>query len=192
MLISICCTTYNHEQYIGNAIEGFLMQKTKFPFEIIIHDDASQDNTAKIIKKYANQFPNLIVPILQKENKYSKKEKVLQKYVLPKARGEYIALCEGDDYWTDPDKLQKQIDTMKKFPKCNFSFHQSCSKSLKTQKIKIINNYGKNNKIFYAKDAILGGGNFCPTASIIFKKDLLHQRPGFFLDVCVGDYPLQI
>lgn len=115
-LVSICCITYNHENYIRDAIEGFLMQKTSFPIEIIIHDDASTDNTANIIKEYAEKHPNLIVPIYQTENQYSKGIKPFYKYIVPKVKGKYIALCEGDDYWIDPNKIQKQVDFLENNP----------------------------------------------------------------------------
>jgi len=109
-LVSICCITYNHENYIREAIEGFLMQKTNFFIEIIIHDDASTDGTSGIIQEYANKYPDLFITILQKENQWSKDIRPSPTYVWPRARGKYIALCEGDDYWTDPYKLQKQVD----------------------------------------------------------------------------------
>lgn len=109
-LVSITCTAYNHEKFIRDTIEGFLMQKTTFPFEILIHDDASTDNTAEIIKEYELKYPDLIKPIYQKENQLSKGISITLNYTLPRAKGKYIAMCEGDDFWTDPDKLQKQID----------------------------------------------------------------------------------
>lgn len=109
-LVSICCITYNHENYIREAIESFLMQKTTFPIEIIIHDDASTDKTAKIVKEYATKYPMIIIPIFQTKNQYSLGIKPWPNFVFPLARGKYIALCEGDDYWTDPFKLQKQVD----------------------------------------------------------------------------------
>jgi len=109
-LVSVCCITYNHENYIGDALKSFLMQITDFPIEIIVHDDASTDDTAKKIKKYEEDFPDKLIPIYQTENQWSKGIKPSPIYVWPKARGKYIALCEGDDYWTDPYKLQKQVD----------------------------------------------------------------------------------
>ena len=112
-VVSICCTTYNHESYVENAIEGFLIQETDFPFEILIRDDFSTDKTAKIVKQYVERYPQLIKPILEKENTFSKGVKpLLQLYKI--AKGEYIAICEGDDYWTDPLKLQKQGDFLEK------------------------------------------------------------------------------
>ena len=111
LLVTIDCTTFNQEEYISQAIEGFLIQKTNFPFEIRIHDDASTDNTSNIIREYERKYPNLIYPIYQTENQYSKKNiSIWADITFPKAKGKYIAICEGDDYWTDPLKLQKQVD----------------------------------------------------------------------------------
>lgn len=108
-VVSICCTTYNHEPYIAKAIDSFLMQETDFPFEILIRDDCSTDKTADIVKQYAAKYPQLIKPVFEKENTFSKGVKPMpQLYKL--ARGAYIAICEGDDYWTDASKLQKQVD----------------------------------------------------------------------------------
>jgi glycosyltransferase involved in cell wall biosynthesis len=108
-LVSICCITYNHEKFISQAIDGFLMQKTSFPFEILIFDDASTDNTQNIIKKYANDN-SYIRTFLQIENQWRKNKYGLTDFLFPMSRGKYIAICEGDDYWTDPYKLQKQVD----------------------------------------------------------------------------------
>jgi len=115
-LVSISCTTFNHSRYICDALYGFLMQKTSFPVEILIHDDASTDGAIKIIEAFEEKYPNIILPIYQTENQYSKGVKISSNYNWPRARGKYIALCEGDDYWTDPLKLQKQVDFMEKNP----------------------------------------------------------------------------
>lgn len=110
-LVSICSITYNHAPYIRQCLDGFLMQKTNFPFEIIINDDCSTDGTTEIIKEYATKYPDLIKPIFHDENQYQKGVRgMFAKFVFPKAQGKYLALCEGDDYWIDPFKLQKQVD----------------------------------------------------------------------------------
>lgn len=108
--VSICCAAYNQENYIRQTLDGFLMQKTDFPFEIIVHDDASTDSTPDIIREYAQKHPNIIKPILQTENQFSKQVQLTRKFLYANATGEYIAMCEGDDFWTDPNKLQKQVD----------------------------------------------------------------------------------
>lgn len=109
-LVSICCITYNHEAFIEDALNGFLAQKTTFPFEIIIHDDASNDRTAEIIREYASRFPSIIKPILQVENVYQHGGLIYPRFVFPRAKGKYIAICEGDDYWVDQFKLKKQVE----------------------------------------------------------------------------------
>lgn len=123
-LVSISCITYNHEPYIAQTLDGFLMQKTSFPFEILIHDDASTDRTADIIREYEKKFPNLIKPIYQKENQYSKGfTSVSATWNFPRAKGKYIALCEGDDYWIDENKLQMQVDFLEANPEYGMCFH---------------------------------------------------------------------
>ncbi|CAA9202730.1 hypothetical protein FLA105534_04242 [Flavobacterium bizetiae] len=110
-LVTIICTTFNHEDFISETLKGFLMQKTTFSFEIIVHDDASTDNTQNIIRDFAEKYPLIIKTILQEKNQYSNKEvNIWSDFTFPMAQGKYIALCEGDDYWIDKLKLQKQVD----------------------------------------------------------------------------------
>lgn len=126
-VVSICCLTYNHILYIRQCLDGFMMQKINFPIEILIYDDASTDGTQGIIREYENKYPDIIKPIYQKENQYSKGIKVSLVYNYSRAKGKYIALCEGDDYWTDPYKLQKQVDFLESHPDyvmCSHRFNQ--------------------------------------------------------------------
>lgn len=126
-LVSIVCTTYNHEKYIGEAIESFLMQETNFPFEIIIHDDASTDRTPEIIREYENKYPDIIRPVYQKENQFSKGirgNRITIKFLSSLIQGKYVATCEGDDYWTDKNKLQKQVDFLEKNKDYIACFHK--------------------------------------------------------------------
>jgi len=115
-LVSIWTLTYNHAPFIRQCIEGVLMQKTTFPFELLIHDDASTDGTADIIREYEARYPDIIKPIYQTENQFSKGGGIYRKFQLPRSQGKYIAICEGDDYWTDPLKLQKQVDFLETHP----------------------------------------------------------------------------
>ncbi|MCL7743684.1 glycosyltransferase family 2 protein [Guyparkeria hydrothermalis] len=110
VVVSISCATYNHEQYIGDALNGFLNQKTDFPFEVIVYDDCSSDRTAEIIKRYWGKYPQIIKPIFATENQYSQGVRVNPEIIFPHAKGRYIALCEGDDFWIDDVKLQRQKD----------------------------------------------------------------------------------
>lgn len=123
-LVSVVVITYNHEPYIKECIDGIILQKTDFPIEILVNDDCSTDNTASIIKEYELKHPNLFRCIYQTENQYSKGVHPWFDILLPMAKGRYIALCEGDDYWTDPYKLQKQVDFMEKNPNCSVTFHR--------------------------------------------------------------------
>lgn len=118
-LVTVRCVTFNHAKYIKEALDGFLMQKTDFPFVVIVHDDASKDGTSQIILDYAKRYPDLIFPLIEKENLYSKKKGLITELmaeVMDATGAEFIAMCEGDDYWTDPLKLQKQVDFLRQNP----------------------------------------------------------------------------
>lgn len=167
ILVSICCLTYNHEKYIRECLEGFIMQKTSFKIEILVHDDASIDGTPNILREYADKYPNLFQLILQKENQYSQGISPLREWLFPRARGKYIAICEGDDYWIDPLKLQKQIDFMERHGDCYLTFHNA----------KIVN---ETQSLFIYKEienrqyslAELYENWIVPTASIIVVKSI--------------------
>jgi len=124
VMVSISCLTYNHERYIRDALEGFVMQKTDFRFEAIVHDDASTDGTADIIREYAEKYPDIIKPIYETENQYSKHDGSLGRIMDAVCIGKYIAYCEGDDYWTNPLKLQKQVDFLETHPDYSIAFNR--------------------------------------------------------------------
>lgn len=191
VLVSIVCNTFNHEEYIEDAINGFLMQKTNFKYEILIHDDASTDKTVKIIKEYQSKFPDLINPIFQTENQYSKKKQISLEYQFPRAKGKYIALCEGDDYWTDENKLQKQFDVLESHPNISMCAHSvSCVNARTKEFIRLIQ--PENESVILPIDKVIKhGGGYIGTNSLFFKKEILEDFPRslkpFFLD-----YTLQI
>ena len=174
-LVSICCLTYNHEHYIEQCLEGFLMQKVDFPVEILIHDDASTDKTVEIIRKYESKYPEIIKPVYQSENQYSKGISVSRVYQFPRAQGKYIALCEGDDYWTDPFKLQKQVDYLENHPECGL-VHTKCSvvdsdnNPISDEYLKEMRENIKDGKVFYN---LLAGPNFIPTLSVMLRGRIL-------------------
>ena len=191
--VSIVCTAYNHELYIKNAIEGFLSQKTNFAFEIIIHDDASTDETPNIIMEYYRRFPGIIIPILQKENQYSKGTRIFSTFLNPIIRGKYIAHCEGDDYWIDPEKLQKQFDALEEDQTCDICFHPARAMYPNgTSRIMCL--YSKSKIAFPIGDVIVGGGGFMPTASLFYRKEIRTSVDEFFErygKFPVGDVMLQ-
>ncbi|HRP33263.1 MAG TPA: glycosyltransferase [Agriterribacter sp.] len=171
ILVSVCCITYNHEKYIARAIEGFLMQKTSFPFEIIIHDDASTDNTANIIREYAER-DGRIKPILRDTNIKSTGAAVFP-LTFKMAGGKYIALCEGDDYWTHPLKLQKQVDFLESNTDFSICFHKI--DFLGDGKKKANNYHGNKPRTYTTLD--LAQANFINTVSVMYRAD---EQPFFF------------
>lgn len=122
--MSICCTSFNHESYIEDALIGFLAQETNFPFEILIHDDASTDNTRQIIEMYAESYPKIIKPMYQFKNQFSKGLLPNLSFNIPRAKGQFISFCEGDDYWLDNRKLQIQVEIMLENISLSGCFHK--------------------------------------------------------------------
>ena len=121
--ISIICNTYNQEKYIAQALDSFLMQKIDVPFEVLVHDDASTDSTPDIVREYEAKYPEIIKPIYQTENQYCKRQSITAKFQMSRAKGKYIAFCEGDDYWSDPDKLRLQYEYMEAHEDCSACCH---------------------------------------------------------------------
>lgn len=124
IIVSIRCITYNHAAFIRQCLDGFIMQQTNFRFEAIVHDDASTDGTEEIVREYAQKYPDIIKPMYETENQYSKGNGILRQKVNSQLRGKYIAICEGDDYWTDPYKLQKQVDFLESHPEYSMCSHR--------------------------------------------------------------------
>lgn len=116
LLLTVYCAAYNQAPYIRQTLDGFLAQKTNFQFQIVIHDDCSTDGTDTIIREYAEQYPDLIVPLFETENQWSKHDNSLPRIMCEHTPGKYLAICEGDDFWTDPYKLQKQVDFLEQHP----------------------------------------------------------------------------
>lgn len=188
-VVSVLCQTYNHRLYIEDAIRGFLIQRTSFPFEVIIHDDASSDGTSNIINSYALKYPDIIKPIIQDENQYSrgKKPSLLS---FSKSSGSYMALCEGDDFWISPSKLQNQFELLEKCQGVDICFHPALM--LETDgRYSIINDYGGDVRIIDARFVIRGGGGVMPTAALFVRRHVFENLPAWFEDVPIGDYYLQ-
>ena len=187
--VSIICNAYNHELYIRDALEGFVMQRTSFAFEVLVHDDASTDKTADIIREYEAKYPDIIKPIYQTENQYTKGG--VSRFQEPRIKGKYVAFCEGDDYWTDPYKLQKQYDVMEAHPEVDICAHSSVKVNAETkQKISEIAPRNKD-CIISTEDVIYGEGGFVATNSLLYKAELYSKDPEF-RQILSLDYTLQI
>lgn len=187
--VSVVCNAYNHEKYIRSALEGFVMQKTSFPFEVLVHDDASTDSTAGIIREYEIKYPDIIKPIYSTENQYSKNDGSLSRIQYGRVQGKYIALCEGDDYWTDPLKLQKQYDLLESHPEIDI-----CATAAKTERNgEIVGRVSPSSRdtLFSLEEVILGGGGFVATASLMYRTSV-REDPLPFFKVLSLDYTIQI
>ncbi len=182
-LLSIICPAYNQEKFIAETLEGFVMQKTSFPFEIIVHDDASTDYTANIIKEYEIKFPHLFANIYQKENQFSKSLGNVTKIMFLAARGKYIAMCDGDDYWTNPNKLQKQVDFLDRNPSYALCFHQTKTLYENGQE-HLYNNFADDTSFDFID---LIQRPFISTVSCVFRNQ--HHLP-VWLEEIAGDWPL--
>lgn len=176
-LVSVSCITYNHEPYIRDAFNGFLMQETSFPFEVLVHDDASKDKTADIIREYEARYPKIIKPIYQAVNQYSQGINVSKNFQYPRIKGKYIALCEGDDYWIDPKKLQIQINFLEENQEYGMVHTDRDVLYVKTG-IKISNKnsvYNYNKKYATYSNpfwGILTGDYLISTCTVVARKDL--------------------
>jgi glycosyltransferase involved in cell wall biosynthesis len=188
-VVSIWCITYNHVNFIRDAIEGFLMQETTFPVEIFIHDDASTDGTVEIITEYAEKYPELFWTVLQKENQWSKGNRRILFDYHAKQRGEFIALCEGDDFWIAKNKLQNQVEILLKDPSISLVFHNACCKHTKSQYY-FLHHSGLDKNRFNLND-IIEHGWLMTTASIVHRKT--YTVPSALYNyVTAGDKLIQI
>ena len=192
IMVTIRCITYNHELYIRQCLEGFVMQKTNFRFVAIVHDDASTDGNADIIREYAKKYPNIIRPILQTENQHSKGFKEAKEMLINLClQTKYVAYCEGDDYWTDPFKLQKQFDFMEANPEYAACFHQSLMHFEGDGSEDILCGDIKDQD--YTGLELYSSDHRPPTASFFFKSEVLKSavyKNSLQADLVFGDVPL--
>lgn len=191
-IVSICCMTYNHEQYLEDTICSFLNQQTDFQYEILIHDDASTDKTPEIISFFQKKYPNIIKPIIQKDNQYSKGVAPNFAYNFPRAKGKYIALCEGDDYWTDHNKLQAQFSIMNENPECTISYHSALELNMDTNEYKKICSNLNKSGFDITSNIVLGRGSYIPTASIMFTNNNIGRLHEYVRIAGIGDYFIQV
>ncbi len=187
--ISVCCITYNQESYINDALKGFLDQKGDFDLEVLIGDDNSDDDTYKICQQYYEKYPNIFRIIKNSKNLGGL---LNLKNVIQQSRGEYIALCEGDDYWIDPDKLNKQLGALGKTD-IQISFHASKILYADSGIMNIKSHHGFDVKTFTVNDLIGKGAGFIPTASIFARSEVLKKMFSNYADRhLISDYFMQI
>ena len=188
IMVSIQCLAYNHEKYIRKALDGFVMQKTNFKFEVIVHDDASTDRTADIIREYAKKY-DFIKPIFQIENQYSRNKMFIKEFIYPLMKGKYIAYCEGDDYWDDPNKLQILYDYMNAHDKCSMCCHAYENIEANTEKkLSEVHTLTKDGIIDIQK--VIKYDNPTQLASQMFRKECVLNQPNIYYNRGIGDYTL--
>lgn len=168
VMVTIRCAVYNHESFIRQCLDGFIMQQTNFRFEAIVHDDASTDGSADIIREYAAKYPEIIKPIYEIENQYSKKDGSISRIFEKNTNGKYIAICEGDDYWTDSLKLQKQVDFLESHPDYVMCSHRYDSYY---QKEKYLEKNTLSDSIEYDIYTLVSGGWFFHPLTVMYRND---------------------
>jgi len=191
-IVSINCLTYNHAPYVRQCLDGFIMQKTDFPIEVLVHDDASTDGTADIVREYEQKYPDIIKPIYQTENQYSKGISPSRTYNYPRAQGKYIAICEGDDYWTDPCKLQKQVDFLEANPEYGLCYTKA---RVYSQKKNEFEKWSMGTEVYKKEDFPYSA--VIPTLTICLRKELLFKyyeeiKPETRGWKFIGDYPIKL
>lgn len=194
-ILSVSCLVYNHEPFLRQCLDGFVMQRTRFPFEVIVHDDASTDGSAAIIREYAEQYPHLIKPIFETENQYSKHDgsirRIMLKSMAPTSR--YVANCEGDDYWIDPHKIERQLSFLEENPQCTLVCGRARQFSMAANDfVEDVRCYNRDRDM-EPRDIIMRGGLFIPTCTIVYRREL---KQNGYPDYCkknqAGDYAIQL
>ena len=188
MKLSVCLITYNHERFITQALESALAQKTNFEFEIVVGEDCSADHTRQILVEYQQRYPNTIRLMLPEKNLGANRNFAR---TLQACRGQYIALLEGDDYWTSPTKLQEQVNFLDSHEECAICFHA----------VRVFHEDGSvaprlsprfgHKKISTIED-LLGLGNFIPTCAAVFRNGLISEFPDWFYTLRIADFSLHV
>jgi glycosyltransferase involved in cell wall biosynthesis len=192
--VSVICVTYKHEMFIRDAIDSFIMQKTDFPIEILIGDDASPDNTAEIVSEYADRFPEKIIPVLHKKNLGALEN---LNSLISIAKGEYFTLCDGDDYWIDSKKLQKQADFLDQNPDFSLCFHPVKQVFVdNSQPTCIIDpfsffDYSVAERNYFTIRELLAI-NFIASLSVMYRWQIGKGLPKWMLQHKIGDLPIHL
>lgn len=189
-MVSILCTTYNHISYIRDALEGFLRQDVPFDYEVIVHDDASTDGTDNIIREYAEKYPEIICSILENTNQMSKGVDIWAA-MFARCRGKYYAVCEGDDFWIDSNKLRIQVEYMEKHPDCMMTVHNALIFNCETQAFSLYGSLTEEHDLSPAEIIVEKKSGFA-TASMVFRPEALYPADSFYTAGKIGDWPLRL
>lgn len=191
-VVSVVCVTYNHESFIEAALRGFLIQATDFPFEVLVHDDASSDRTPQIILDYARRYPRIVRPICQRENQYSQGRKIIPP-IVAMAQGRYVALCDGDDLWVDSRKLARQVAILDTDAKLDLCWHECSVLDNRTGCVVRRGEPRTRAGRVLAEEVIANDGGFVPTPSLLMRRTAIEKMPEWFaLHAPISDYFYQI
>ncbi len=186
-MVSVCCVVFNHRDYIGEALDSFVKQETNFKFEVLVHDDASTDGSSEVISAYARRYPDIVKPILQSENQWMRNTRnPLIHELFPRARGKYIALCEGDDYWTEKDKLKIQVEFLETCPEYSICFHNTFQGHV-VEKSRLYS-FDSDNEV-----SLIDAFNhpIGHTSSLVFRRELGFPK-ALIEKTNIGDWPLKL
>ena len=175
--VSIVCNTYNQESYIEDALKGFLAQKTTFAYEVLVHDDASTDRTAEVVARYAELYPDIVKPLYEEVNQYTLGEPHNFAVQSARVQGDYVALCEGDDYWCDPNKLQLQYEALEAHPELDICVHAAKMVRADTKRTVKLVRPREQDCVIPVEDVISGGGGFVMTNSIFMRAETFVHPP---------------
>ena len=187
--VTVICLTYNHEAWIRDALESFVDQDVPWPIEVLVHDDASTDRTASIVREFESRYPDMIYGFYAPQNRQSQGIIPSRDILMPYIRGEFVALCEGDDYWTDPHKLRRQVEALEANPKVDICAHSA--RRLRPDGQEWNDAPRAYNCLIPAEVVILGGGGFVATSSLLVRASCYKEIPPFREEL-FNDYSLQI
>lgn len=193
ILITILCVTFNHYNYIRDALDSIFRQKVNFNYEIVVHDDASTDGTTDILREYEQKYPDKITVLYEVENQYQKSEsfdKFLQDIMLPYVRGKYVLSFEGDDYWIDETKLQRQVDYLEKHCDCMMVTHNAAVLNVKSVKVDTLTKYYSDRDLL-PEEIINHPKGYLASASMVMRREC-YETEGFFHEAGIGDYTRQL
>jgi glycosyltransferase involved in cell wall biosynthesis len=187
-ILDLPMCVYNHGKYIAQAIEGVVNQKTSYKFRLIIGEDSSKDNSREVIMEYARKYPDIIFPYFHEKNVGAFQN---SKFVIEKCSSKYIALCDGDDCWTDIYKLQRQIDFLENNPEFVGCFHNVEERyEENAEKASFLYcNFPNAQKISFSDLAL---GNPIPTCSVVYRNFLFGKLPDWYFELRMGDWPIHL